>query len=271
MDADVIVVGAGNAGDVGGAGGARAGRVGARAGEGARASGRAATRRSRRARCGSRTTASTSLRDVLEDDPRLDATDLPPYTRRGVRGRHAAGHARARRRGDGARAGRRLRRTRSAGCTRRGIRFRLMYERQSYEADGRHRFWGGLAVGVVDGGRGLIDQHAAAAEAHGIEVRHDAPVEELVDGGVRPAPTAPRDAARARGRAGGGRLRVQPADARGAPRTELGRGEGPRHAAQHRRGAARGAASRRAAVRELERLPRDPVGPRRARRPAIWS
>ena len=59
-----------------------------------------------------------------------------------------------------------------------------MYERQAYERDGRCAFWGGLAVGVVDGGRGLIDQHAAAAERHGIEVRHDAPVEELVPGGA---------------------------------------------------------------------------------------
>ena len=73
-----------------------------------------------------------------------------------------------------------------------------MYERQSYEADGRHRFWGGLAVGVVDGGRGLIDQHAAAAEAHGIEVRHDAAVEELVDGGVVVPDGTVRRCARAR-------------------------------------------------------------------------
>ena len=36
----------------------------------------------------------------------------------------------------------------------RGLRFRLMYERQAYEVDGRHRFWGGLAVGTVDGGDG---------------------------------------------------------------------------------------------------------------------
>src|SRR5262245_37456792 len=39
-----------------------------------------------------------------------------------------------------------------------GIRFRLMYERQAYEVDGRFVFWGGLHVGVVDGGRGLVDQ-----------------------------------------------------------------------------------------------------------------
>ena len=57
-----------------------------------------------------------------------------------------------------------------------------MYERQAYEIDGRFQFWGGLAVGTVDGGRGLIDMHAAAAARSGIEVRHEAAVEELVRG-----------------------------------------------------------------------------------------
>jgi tricarballylate dehydrogenase len=40
-----------------------------------------------------------------------------------------------------------------------GIRFRLMYERQAYEVDGRHRFWGGLAVGA----------HAVVLAAGGFE------------------------------------------------------------------------------------------------------
>ena len=62
----------------------------------------------------------------------------------------------------------------------RGIRFRLMYERQAYEQDGRCRFWGGLAVGVVDGGKGLIAQHRAAAERTGIEIRDGSPVTGLV-------------------------------------------------------------------------------------------
>ena len=62
-----------------------------------------------------------------------------------------------------------------------------MYERQAYERDGRWTFWGGLAVGVVDGGRGLVDQQAAAAARFGIEVRHEAPVAALVPGGVRRA------------------------------------------------------------------------------------
>ena len=63
-----------------------------------------------------------------------------------------------------------------------GLRFRLMYERQSYpvagaatsvgEADGIVQFWGGLALGTVDGGKGLVAQHFAAAARTGIEVAH---------------------------------------------------------------------------------------------------
>ncbi|MGO4421601.1 FAD-dependent oxidoreductase, partial [Streptomyces sp. MCAF7] len=58
-----------------------------------------------------------------------------------------------------------------------GLRFELMYHRQAYEVDGRHRFWGGLAVGVAGGGgKGMIEQHLAAAERTGVHVRFDAPV-----------------------------------------------------------------------------------------------
>src|SRR5215207_2361076 len=66
-----------------------------------------------------------------------------------------------------------------------GIRWRLMYERQAYERDGQYVFWGGLALGTVDGGKGLIAQHTAAAEASGIELRYGTAVTGLVDGGVR--------------------------------------------------------------------------------------
>jgi tricarballylate dehydrogenase len=62
----------------------------------------------------------------------------------------------------------------------RGVRFRLMYERQSYEVEGRHRFWGGLVLGTVDGGEGLMAQHRAAAERTGIELRHEAAVDDLL-------------------------------------------------------------------------------------------
>jgi tricarballylate dehydrogenase len=57
-----------------------------------------------------------------------------------------------------------------------GLRFELMFHRQAYEVDGRYRFWGGLALGVVGGGKGLIRQHLAAATASGSEVRFESPV-----------------------------------------------------------------------------------------------
>ncbi|MDT5120382.1 MAG: tricarballylate dehydrogenase [Mycobacterium sp.] len=63
-----------------------------------------------------------------------------------------------------------------------GLRFELMFHRQAYEVDGRFRFWGGLALGVVGGGKGLISQHLAAAEAIGIEVRFESPVVGLLSG-----------------------------------------------------------------------------------------
>lgn len=61
-----------------------------------------------------------------------------------------------------------------------GIRLRLMYDRQSYEVEGRHVFWGGLHVGTVDGGRGLISDHLEAAERGGVEIRTGYGVTDLV-------------------------------------------------------------------------------------------
>ncbi|WP_433279532.1 FAD-dependent tricarballylate dehydrogenase TcuA [Pseudonocardia xinjiangensis] len=68
-----------------------------------------------------------------------------------------------------------------------GLRFELMFHRQAYEVDGRFRFWGGLAVGVLGGGKGLVADHLTAAAAHGVTVRFDAHVREVLtgqDGGV---------------------------------------------------------------------------------------
>lgn len=61
-----------------------------------------------------------------------------------------------------------------------GLRFQLMYERQSFNVDGDYQFWGGLALGTVDGGKGLIEQHTRAATATGIEIRYDSPVVGLI-------------------------------------------------------------------------------------------
>jgi tricarballylate dehydrogenase len=68
-----------------------------------------------------------------------------------------------------------------------GLRFSLMYDRQSYEVNGKRRFWGGLVLGTIGGGKGLIQQHTDAAEKTGIELRYDFPVVGLLqddDGAV---------------------------------------------------------------------------------------
>ncbi|MDA0180172.1 FAD-dependent tricarballylate dehydrogenase TcuA [Solirubrobacter phytolaccae] len=177
MDADVIVVGAGNAG--------------MSAALAARERGASVLVLEKAARewsggnsaftAGATRLAHGGLEDVLdlvEQDERHAVTDLPPYTdfaadlERVTLGRGDPDMARVLV-GDSGDALRWL-----AG---RGVRFRLMYERQAHETDGRWTFWGGLAVGVVDGGRGLVDQQAAAAARFGIEVRHEAAVESLAE------------------------------------------------------------------------------------------
>jgi tricarballylate dehydrogenase len=64
-----------------------------------------------------------------------------------------------------------------------GIRWELMYVRQSFPVGERIQFFGGLALGTVGGGRGLIEQHVAAARETGIEIRYDSPVVGLLRDG----------------------------------------------------------------------------------------
>ncbi len=67
-----------------------------------------------------------------------------------------------------------------------GMRYRLMYERQAYEAaDGRLVFFGGLHVGNVDGGVGLMADHMRIAERLGVEVRHGTRATDLLTDGGR--------------------------------------------------------------------------------------
>ncbi|MEV0344734.1 FAD-dependent tricarballylate dehydrogenase TcuA [Nonomuraea sp. NPDC050680] len=61
-----------------------------------------------------------------------------------------------------------------------GIRFRLQYERQAYEVNGRHRFWGGLPLATVDGGKGLVAQHLAEAERNGVRILCDTAVDRIL-------------------------------------------------------------------------------------------
>ena len=61
-----------------------------------------------------------------------------------------------------------------------GVRFELLYARQSFEIDDRIRFWGNLTIGSAGGGVGLIEAELAAAERSGIEVRFDTAVVNLL-------------------------------------------------------------------------------------------
>lgn len=62
-----------------------------------------------------------------------------------------------------------------------GVRYRLMYERQAYERpDGSFLFWGGLHVGNVGGGEGLIADHTHVAAELGTEVRYGVDVQDLL-------------------------------------------------------------------------------------------
>jgi tricarballylate dehydrogenase len=52
-----------------------------------------------------------------------------------------------------------------------GVAWELLFARQSFESDGKTRFWGNLVIGTVGGGQGLIDAELTACRAAGIEVR----------------------------------------------------------------------------------------------------
>jgi len=54
-----------------------------------------------------------------------------------------------------------------------GIRWILMFNRQSYKVADRHHFWGGLHAEAVGGGQGLIKSLYERAEKVGIEVRYE--------------------------------------------------------------------------------------------------
>ena len=61
----------------------------------------------------------------------------------------------------------------------RGMRWVLMFGRQSFKVDDKYRFWGGLLVEAVGGGKGLIDRLFELAERNGIEVRYDTKATDL--------------------------------------------------------------------------------------------
>lgn len=61
-----------------------------------------------------------------------------------------------------------------------GVPFTLSFNRQAYEVNGRQKFWGGMVLGVEDGGKGLIAAHRRALKRAGIEMWFDTPALSLV-------------------------------------------------------------------------------------------
>lgn len=54
-----------------------------------------------------------------------------------------------------------------------GVRFQTSHGRQAYKVDGRFQFWGGLSVEVWGGGPGLVDMLLASAEKKGIDILYE--------------------------------------------------------------------------------------------------
>jgi precorrin 3B synthase CobZ len=61
-----------------------------------------------------------------------------------------------------------------------GVDFQLSFNRQAYRIDGRFKFWGGMVLSAVDGGKGLTKNHQDNARRKGVEVRYGNPVTGLM-------------------------------------------------------------------------------------------
>jgi len=139
------------------------------------------------------------LVDVVEPDERHAVTEVPPYSKED----YLADLEKV----SGGRNDPELSRVlvdESHGTLRwlqrQGLKYRLMYERQAYSRpDGSFLFWGGLHIGNVGGGKGLMEDHAAAAERAGVGVRYGHAVSELISEGARVVGVRYRDAAGAEG------------------------------------------------------------------------
>jgi tricarballylate dehydrogenase len=66
-----------------------------------------------------------------------------------------------------------------------GVRFIPIYGRQAFKVGGRFKFWGGLTVEAVGGGPGLVAMLAAAAHKHGIGLRYGTRALDLLFDGNR--------------------------------------------------------------------------------------
>jgi tricarballylate dehydrogenase len=66
-----------------------------------------------------------------------------------------------------------------------GVRFIPIYGRQAFKIEGKFKFWGGLTVEAVGGGPGLIKMLTDAATKRGIEIRYRTRALSLLYDGVR--------------------------------------------------------------------------------------
>ncbi|MGD8818448.1 MAG: FAD-dependent tricarballylate dehydrogenase TcuA [Acidobacteriota bacterium] len=71
--------------------------------------------------------------------------------------------------------------------TEEGVRFLPLYGRQSFEVEGRVKFWGGLTVEAWGGGPGLVESLTRIAVARGVDIRYDSRATELITSGRRVA------------------------------------------------------------------------------------
>jgi len=61
-----------------------------------------------------------------------------------------------------------------------GVDFTLSFNRQAYEVGGRFKFWGGMALSVNEGGKGLIKAHQKSLKEAGVEMLFNTRAIELV-------------------------------------------------------------------------------------------
>ncbi|KAK2749239.1 hypothetical protein FQN57_006855 [Myotisia sp. PD_48] len=63
---------------------------------------------------------------------------------------------------------------------RNGVRFQLSFNRQAYKVNGRYKFWGGMSLMTEGGGKGLIQDHIAAARRLEINIFYSTPLRKLI-------------------------------------------------------------------------------------------
>lgn len=63
-----------------------------------------------------------------------------------------------------------------------GVKFQTSQGRQAFNIDGKFKFWGGLCVEIWGGGPGLVEMEHDIAVKKGIEIRYETPATQLLTG-----------------------------------------------------------------------------------------